>query len=239
MAEDEALGRLREHLDRGAQMVTRAGAGGHQRASAPGAGDPVHAAELRRGDSGVGKGGARGEPPAYLEGAHDLDPVVVRDLLEDARVEVRQRLHQLVPLAVVPHAADLAVDQPIGSRRLTLSVAGDQDSLAPVTWRDGVPRRGSCYGLLQDSLEPLARPAAFEGVVGVLEERVAVAEDDPPAARGAQLLSQAPRQLFPGVVGVGGDQAALVAGQRTKKLRGEARSCAVRHRDNGLDANSA
>ena len=94
------------------------------------------------------------------------------------------------------------------------SPPGDQDGLAGV----GVAPGG---GRAHDRFEPLPRPAGLERVVRVLEERVAVAEDDAAATARAQLLAQAPRQLLARIVGVGGDEHLLV------RRRAAARSSAV------------
>ena len=59
VAEDEALVRLGQDLDGGAQVVARAGAGRDQRAGAPRARHPAHAVELGGGDARVGQRGAR------------------------------------------------------------------------------------------------------------------------------------------------------------------------------------
>src|SRR5262245_45226149 len=167
-------------------MIARARAGGDQRPRARRARDPAHAAALRGGDARVGQSRTRGESAADLERPHDLGAVVVGDLLENARVEVGQRLHQLVAFAVVAQAADLAVDQSIGSGRIVVRASLDEDGLALVASRRAI--RGARGDLLEDGLEPVARPTGLERVVRVLEERVTVTEDDAPAALGAQLL---------------------------------------------------
>ena len=71
---------------------------------------PLNSAAVTRASA---SGVAGRQPAAQLERAHDLGAVVVGDLLEDARVEVGEDLDQLVALAIVAQAADLAVDEPV------------------------------------------------------------------------------------------------------------------------------
>src|SRR5205814_6407715 len=110
-------------------------------------------------------------------------------------VEVGEDLHQLVSLAIVPKAADLAVDEAV--RTLGIVIAGDQHGL--VAGAANILARRRAHG----GLEALPRPPALECVVRVLEERVAVAKDHAATTARAQLLAEAAGQLLAWIVGVG------------------------------------
>jgi hypothetical protein len=105
----------REVLDRRAQVVLRAGTGGHDGPNAPLAGDPAEAAEVRRGHPRCGRCVAGRQLPRNPKLPPGLGAVIECDLLVDARVEVGQALDDVVALSIRPEVAHSTVDHLVAS----------------------------------------------------------------------------------------------------------------------------